>query len=255
MSFPSLFDVGRGGASGWQSDHKFGRNPAVGTTFAPVTYDGVFMVPQPSGAQRLRVRAGNAADGPEGAGARAVQLYGLDASGNLQMEEIATAGASAGPYSTGSYIRLFRSYVTESGTYGTQTQGSHVGDIVVEDESQNLWLTIAVDGFPRSQSQIAVYSVPLNHELFIMGSVITVQTGKETSVVLYQRRNILDEIAPYNAVRVVEEFMGLTGEFVHHHAFPIGPFPELTDIGFMAKVESQTADVSITFDYLLRRIR
>lgn len=254
MSFPSLLDIGIGLASGWMAEDKFGRNLAVGTEYQPVAVGGSYRTPQVSGATRLRVRAGNLNDTAAGTGARAITVYGMDANGDWINEEIATAGASAGPYTTKTFIRVFRAFVTQSGTYATELIGSHAADIVIEDEAANACATISADGFPRGQSQIAAVTVPRNYEMFITNSIITIESTKVVSVALFQRAGVLETTAPYQAMRIVEEFTGLTSQLVHVHAETIGPIAQLTDVGYMAKTTAQTADVSISFGYIMRRI-
>jgi len=52
---------------GYYLIQKFGANPAVGTTFVPVSDGGIYMTPQAAGAKALRIRAGgNANDTADG---------------------------------------------------------------------------------------------------------------------------------------------------------------------------------------------
>lgn len=245
-------EVAKGNVAGSSIVHKFGSNPAVGTSFVPVCMGGVYRTPQVAGATTLRVKAGNANDAAGGTGAREIQLQGLDETGALVMESIPTAGASAGAASTATFIRLFRVIVTESGTYATQSTGSHDSDIVIENGAGTEdWLTLAATGFPRSQSQVGAYSVPLGKTAYMNTFFFSIDSTKVADIVMFKRENILETAAPYSAMRMQNEFNGLDAPFGAEFMLPAGPFPALTDIGFMAKVSLTTGAISVDFEMLL----
>lgn len=250
MTWPSGYDITRGLAQGCTVNHKFGRNSAVGATFAPIAVGGIYRTPQVSGATALRIKAGgNANDTAAGTGARAVTLQGLNASGEEITETIATAGASASAATSQQFIRLYRAYVSASGTYASATAPSHAAAIVIENAAGGTnWATIADTTFARSQSQIAVYSVPIYREIMITALNISSDADKKANLILFQRRNILQTAAPYEAMRVVEEYPQVAG--LHQIQFdpPLGPFPALTDVGFMARSTSTTIDMSVSFE-------
>ena len=250
MTWPSGYDITRGIAEGCSVNHKFGRNTAVGGTFAPVAIGGVYRTPQPVGATALRIKAGgNANDTTNGTGARAITLQGLDASGNEITETLATAGASASAATTKQFIRLYRAYVSASGTYATATAASHAAAIVIENAAGGVdWATIADTTIARGQSQIAVYSVPIHRSIMITDIKISSDADKKANLILFQRRNILSSAAPYEAMRLVEEYPQVSG--LHQVLFnpPLGPFPALTDVGFMARSTSTEIDLSVSFN-------
>lgn len=233
--------------------HKFGANLAVSTSYVPVTIGGVYQTPQPASATQLRVKAGgNAADTAGGNGAREITLQGLNASGELIEEAIATAGASASGNTTNSFMRLFRAYVSASGTYATQSAGSHSDAITIENSGGGTdWLTIDATGFPKGQSEVGAYSVPLGKRAFVPSIIISVDSTKTADVLFFQRQNILEAAAPYSAMRVVLQLGGVSGEETFYPKSPLGPFPPLTDIGFLAKVASTTAEVDVDFEIIL----
>jgi hypothetical protein len=250
MSYPTAEDISRGIVVGARSIHKFGRNAAVGASYAPVSIGGIYRTPQPANATALRIKAGgNANDTAAGTGAREITIIGLNASGALINETIATAGASASASTQQTFMRLLSAYVSTSGTYASQTAGSHVGSIVIENAAGGTnWATIFDTTFPRSETQIAVYTVPVNRSAIITDMNISSDADKKANVILFQRTGILQTSAPYDGMRVVEEFTQVSG--LHNVVFPtpLGPFPELTDIGFMARSTSTTIDMSISFN-------
>lgn len=232
--------------------NKFGRATNIGTSFVPVAIGGIYRTPQVSGATKVRVKAGNAADTAGGAGARSVYIFGLDETGALVSEILATNGESAGANSVNDYIRIFRGYVYESGTYATQSAGSHAAAIVIENSSGTQdWFTIDAVSFPKSQTEIGAYTIPLGYTGYIMSAELFADTQKSADFILFKREGILDTAAPYQAMRVVEYFSGISGAYQIDGLIPLGPYPELTDIGFMAKASTGT-DVSVDFQILLQ---
>ena len=233
--------------------HKFGRNPSVGTGFVPVSFGGVYQTPQVGSATQLRIKAGgDAADAAAGAGAREVTLIGLDASGNEITEAIATNGISASSATTNSFIRLYRAYVSASGTYATAAAGSHTASIVIENSAGGTdWATIDATSFPLSQSEIGAYTIPTGKKGYVFSAYSFTDSGKTTDVLFFQRPNILQTAAPYDAMRVVFELSVTGSEGNILPRGPIGPFTGPCDIGFMAKVSSTTSEVSVDFELLV----
>lgn len=245
--------VTAGDISGVSIVHKFGRNAAVGTTFVPVAFGGVYQTPQYGSATTLRIAAGgNANDTAAGTGAREITLQGLDENGNLVSEAVATAGASASSATTTTFSRLFRFYVSASGTYATASAGSHAGSIVVENGAGGTtWGTISATGFPMGQSEIACYTVPAGKVGYITEFDLITDATKPTDIILFKRENANETAAPYSRMSKVLSTDNLTVAFQQTHINPLGPFPAHTDIGFMAKVASGTASVAADFEIVL----
>lgn len=231
--------------------HKFGR-AVVGTTFTPIAFGGFYRTPQPSAATALRVKAGNANDAPAGTGARLITIEGIDASGAEVSENIATGGASAGPDSVTQFIRVFRAYVKESGSYATQTQGSHAANVVIENAAGTEdWVTLDSTGFPRGQSEIGVYTVPNGKIAFVRLVTINTEATKDTDVVFFQRQGILKEAPPYDGMRIILGLGGVAGQSSLEPRVPLGPFPAGTDLGFLGKVATSTGTVDVDFEITL----
>jgi hypothetical protein len=246
-------DVVRGKFTYQSTVNKFGANAAIGTSYEPVSTNGIYKTPQVSGAVALRVAAGAAQNTSAGTGARTITLQGLDETGALVSETVSTNGTSAGTASTTTFLRLFRIFVVTSGTYATQSAGSHVAstDIVIEDASNNEWGRIdASNGFPIGQSQIGAYSVPLGYEAYLTDYALTVNGTKAVDFVFFQRQDILQTSAPYSAMRAVINLYGIDNDVSFSPNYPVGPFPALTDIGWMAK-SSTTSQVSVDFEIVL----
>ena len=248
MTYPSSLDISRGIASGHRYIRQFGRNAAVGGVFAPIARAGVYRTPQVATAPFLRIRAGgNAADTANGAGARSVTLIGLDVNGDYLQETIATAGASASALTTNKFLRLTEAIVQTSGTYATQTALSHVASINIEDAAGNLWATIQDTDIPRGDSEIASYSVPRNRTLFITNVRVEAAAANKSNIVMFARSGILQSAPPYDAMVLLQEFPEFSGVTQFRFDPPIR-INQLSDVGFLAKTETSTTDVSVGFD-------
>jgi len=240
--------------SGFASISKFGRNPAVGTTYVPIALGGVYRTPQVGGATALRVKAGGGAnDTASGSGARSVTFIGTDATGAEVTDTVATAGALASAASTVEFMRLYRAFVSASGTYATQSAGSHAADITIEDAAGTQdWATITTSSstFPRGQTEIGAYTVPTGYKAFITEVDVYSNSAKTTDVLFFRRENILETAAPYTAMRELFEVALEGGHYFRTFTPPIkvtGP----ADVGFLAKVDATTAEVTATFDLVL----
>lgn len=253
---PSWLDISRGLMSGITSVKKFGRNPVVGTSFVPITMGGSYEVPQSGSATTLRIKAGgNANDTAAGSGAREITVVGLDGSFEELTETIATAGASASSATTGTFTRLLRMYVSASGTYATAVAGSHSGDIVIENGAGGTdWGTIDSTDFPKGQSEIGAYSIPAGTTGYVKLRNLSVDSGKTIDLVFFSRTRIDQTSAPYDAMRAQSVVSGVSGgsiEVFGETDIPFGPYAGPTDLGFMAKVSSGTASVSVEFEIFI----
>lgn len=245
-----LIDVQRGNVPNWRVEHKFGR-AVVGTTFSPVSFGGVWNTPQPVSAELVRIRAGATADASGGTGAWEVTLQGLTSTGDVLSATLTPNGAAASNPTDVPIMRLRRFYVSKSGTYATQSQGSHDADIVVENSAGSAWGTIDSSDFPRGQSEIADFTTASNETAYILEVGATVDTSKTTDLLLLQRRNILDAAPPYQAARLIVNFTGLKSDLSRQYRAPLGPYPPLTDIGFMARVSGTTSTTEVSVRFLI----
>lgn len=235
---------------------KFGRNSAVGTSFVPVTMGGVYQTPQAASATTVRIKAGgDANDTAAGTGAREVTVEGLDETFAFVSEAIATAGASASSATTATFTRIFRVYVSGSGTYATASAGSHSGDIVIENGAGGTdWATIDATDITKAQSEIGVYTVPAGSSGYVKLREVSIDSGKTIDLDFFSRTGCDETAAPYSARRTQSVMTGLSGGSIETFGptdIPFGPYVGPTDIGFLAKVTTGTASVSVEFDIFL----
>jgi hypothetical protein len=248
MSYPSGLDIARGIVTGARAIRQYGRNPAVSSTFVPLTRGGIYRTPQVGAQQALRIRAGgNANDTAAGSGAREITLVGLDATGEPITDTIATNGTSASAVSSKQFLRLTDAFVSKSGTYATQTALSHAATINIEDGAGNLWAVIQDTDIPRGDTEIGAYSVPVNRSLYISHIRLQSDEANKTNVVMFKRSGILQTAAPYDGMQLIAEFPSLSGTEILTYDPPIR-IEQLSDVGFLAKSNSGTIDVSVGFD-------
>ena len=232
--------------------NKFGRNIAVGTTFAPLAYGGVYQTPQGAAATALRIKAGgHANDTAAGSGAREITIEGLDDAFELCSAPLITNGALASDPSTQLFARAFRAYVSASGTYATMLAGSHADDIVIESAAGGAdWLTISADGFPRAQTEAAVYTIPAGHTGYLVAMSVFTDSTRTTETILFQRERADDAAPPYAAMRMLADLTQQGGKDtleIHGPMKVVGP----ADVGFMTKVSSGPASVHAELQILV----
>ena len=252
-SLEPFVQVSRGSVLNATMVHRVGL-AVVGTSFVPIADALAYRTPQVGAATALRIKAGgNSDDTAAGAGARSVRLTGLSATGAVVTETLETAGASASAATTQTFIRLLDADVVTSGTYGTQSVGSHVGDIVIENAAGGTdWAKIPVNGFPTSHTSIGSYTVPDQHTAYLTSIVIQVEGAKTADVMLLSRSNILQTAAPYSPIKREIEWIGVTSAEAERFNMPLR-FEELTDIGFVGKVSESTGTISTSIELLLLR--
>lgn len=248
-------DSARGLTNGFTSVKKFGRNPSVGTSYAPVSLGGIYRTPQSGSATTVRVKAGNANDAAAGTGARSVTIVGLDENFNEVTETLTTAGASASSNSTTTFTRIYRAFVATSGTYATSAAGSHSAAITIENSAGTEdWITIDATNFPKGQTECGAYSIPTGKTGYIKLRDISIDSGKTVDIIFFSRTNIQQTAAPYDAMRAQSVVSGVTGGSIETFGavdIPFGPYTGPTDIGFMAKVTTGTASVSVEFEIFI----
>jgi len=137
--------------------HKFGRNPSVGGAPETVWMQGGIYeyLTSPS---TVYVTSDDADDAAAGTGARTVTVQGLDVN-YRNVQETLTVGGSA---STVEFLRVFRAFVVEAGSEGT-----NVGNVRVTTGAGGTGTVLADIGtigtgstFGLGQTQLALYTIP-----------------------------------------------------------------------------------------------
>ena len=229
--------------------HKFGAGE-LSTTFNPVTRSGFYRTP--TTAVELEFVSNSATDIFTGTGAREITIEGLNATWERVIFTIETNGTSAVtlPHNL---TRLYRWFVSSSGTYADQAAASHQGELTIrESGGGDIWSIIPIAPFPIGQSEIGVVSIPKGETAYVLQKSFFTDTTKTADIYFYQRCNINDTTAPYSGtMRLVEREVGVTGGFSLEFVVPKGPFIGPCDIGFMGEVSTGTADSSVEFEIVI----
>ena len=255
-TFPWL-DVARGLVSGMEVVQKFGDNQSIGTGYTPVCSAGVYQTP--TSAVSLEFISSDAADALDDTGMHELTIEGLDA--NWERQTVSTAahatdGTTAVSIS-GTWLRVFRAYVSKSGTYATASAASHAGTITIRVSGGGAtWANIPlIDSFPVGQSLIGAYTIPSGYTGYVFLTTIGVDAGKTVNAAFFSRSSADDTASSYDGtMRVRSIVTGLTGGSVLNRTganVPYGPFTGPTDIGWLALVSTGTAEVSVEFEIFL----
>lgn len=231
--------------------HKFGRNSAVSSTFVPICSGGFYRTPTSNTA--LEVVSSSANDTSTGTGARQITYEGLQSSGGnlVVVTNTLSMNGTTAVALPDSLIRLYRWYVSESGTYASQSAGSHAGNLTIRVSGGGAtWSTIPLNGFPVSESQIGAYTVPTGYTAYVGQITFSVESDKEAEILMFKRNGVLNTTAPYDAMRLVTEINSAKGTSTIYFDAPL-KFEEETDVGFMGKLKSGTGPMTIDFEIKL----
>jgi len=223
--------------------HKFGRNPSVGG--APETIwmqGGVYSYL--TSASTVYVTSDDAADAAGGTGARTVTVLGLDANYN-NVQETLTVGGSVG---TVEFLRVFRAFVVESGSVGT-----NVGDVRVTTGAGGSGTVLADIGtigtgttFGLGQTQLALYTIPAHCTGYLTTWNVGIGSYNNSATVsLYTR--VFD--TGYLSFRT-RDIMDVPGGYhTRNYGIPL-KIPAKTDIEVRG-IASTGTSISASFDLIL----
>lgn len=244
VGYPPTLDMARGGIAGTSVISKFGHNPEVGATAEGIWHTGGafnFL----SAASAVRIKAGgNAADTSDGAGARSVTVLGLDENWEDASETITTAGASASSATTTTSVRVFRAYVSGTGTYG----GANTDTIVIETTGGT---TLASIEAGKGQTEIACYTVPAGKTGYLVRAAFHIESTKGAQLELIRREGADVVSAPYSSPRLVFQTDNTTLDVERTFDAPV-VLPAKTDVWCQAtRAGANDVGVACRFDVWL----
>ena len=252
-SKPWYQQVAEGLIPGYSIVRKFG-SAAVTTVLSPIASARVYQTP--TAAASLEFVSSSAVDAVNQAGAREFTFTGLDANW-VEQTVVVAAHATNGTTAVaipGTWMRLYRWYVSKSGSYATSIVGSHTGTLTVRVAGGGAtWSTIGVTPFALGQSEIGVYTIPLGKTAWVLSKRVNVEGTKPADIYFFQRPFANDVSASYTGtMRLVEHDVGVVGPLVGDFVTPGSSFVGPCDIGFLGKVASSTAECSVDFELLLK---
>lgn len=243
-----ILEIQKGNVAGHSIVHKFGRNPDVdiGSTPEDIWNTGGEVTWQIL-ADTLAIVSASANDDAGASGAQEIAIEGLDEDFNAISEAIALDGAT--PVTTvNRYLRVFRSYVTQAGTYHGSNEGAITATYTTSTD------TAFTIGLGTGQTELGLYTVPAEKIGMLLSATLNVDSGssKTAQITLNQCPNAQDVTTPFTgAARRVLTFDGINGQYIYTPRAPI-VFDERTDIWFACEVATaNNTPISVDFDVML----
>ena len=238
-------DVSPGVIDGHRGVLKFGRNEAVSSVEEDIwSVGGIY--PFSTAAEAVRVKAGgNAADNARGSGARAVMIEGLDQNWTEASEVVTLAGSRASAPTQTRFIRVYRTYVTDVGTYC----GNNIGNINIESTTSLGTLCRIAAGI--GQSQMAIYTIPAGKTGYLKRLHLVTENSANGNFRIWQRKNADDVTAPFSGKRLVFATDNLNRLFQVEYKHYIS-FPAKTDIWVSGSARGgNKSKMAASFDLIL----
>lgn len=234
---PYELQVAKGQVVGASSVNKFGTNLDVGTTEETIWTNGG-NITWPAAAFTAYIVSSDAADASAGTGARTVTVSGLDADYKVKTASVTLNGTSAVAIS-GTWLRINRAFVTSSGT-----GGGAAGTVTIQDVGATV---VYADLSEGNQTQIAAYTVPAGHTLYLDQITFTaaVSIGTNSATVKLDTRDFGSNTF---RTRYIADLQ--SGELINSLQYPLA-LPEKTDIEARAVMSAGTASISAFFEGVL----
>ena len=233
--------------------HKFGGNDSVTTTLQAICHGGDYQMP--TNAQPLQIASDDNLDHSNATGLRKIRIEGLGENWEVITNDVFLQGTT-NVILPSNFLRVYRLYGLESGSYGTYTTGSQMGGITLQNTNGvDTWAVLPEieTGIGSGQSQITAFTVPAGWKAYICSFFFMVDSGKTVNLYLLARFNADNVTASFDPTRMQNEFLGVVGSFALNPDTPIGPFPSHTDIVLVGQTSSGTAAVTSDFEIILER--
>jgi hypothetical protein len=232
--------------------HKFGRNSttASGDTVMEPGQANPYLTAGASGFT-VRVAAGNVADDTAGTGAREITVQGLAPDFTLQEAKISTNGIAAGTPSTELFIRVLRTFVSQTGTGRV-----NAADVVIEDSGGATQYATIPAG--KGQSYIGMITVPVGFKAYLTDILVKTDIASgsgSVEVTAFQRASANVFAAPFASKRAFWDAISLNdGNGSKQEIFdPPLEFNEYTDIWFESIPSAGTPGVEVEFTVLFEK--
>ena len=235
--------ISRGHSQGYRSLYKFGYNPDVDTTEETVwgnAGDYIWL----DNAVTMFVSSTSANDSGTGIGARTILIQGLDEDYN-EIEETITLNGQTQVATQLSYLRVYRSFVTlagsNEGTSGVIYIGSSGATGGVPNSS--VYASISIG----NQTQIAAYTVPAGHTLYIDEINFTAAVSQAQKLV-HCKFNSRDHGSNVFRTRFVQVIQ--SNQLIQSFKYPQG-FVEKTDLECRVSTDTTNTAIGASFQGVL----
>lgn len=219
--------VKRGFVEGHDHIHKFGYNPTVSVVERPV-WDGAIEYVYPTSAGPCLVASTTTTDTSS-----EITVIGLDQDYN-EITNIVTLNGTTTVATSGSYIRVFRAFVSND--------VSCAGDVNINLDGN---LNARIDQ-EEGQTLMAIYTVPAGYTGYLqqMNMASGTENANKYLTVSYKQREqggVFRTLAKYTLANQFAE---------ERYPYPL-EIPEKTDIQIRAKSSSGDQEISALFDVLI----
>jgi len=223
--------VSRGMVKGASFIHKFGAVPSLATNTTGTIWDKndtVYPWSAWATAGIVNIDSSSASDV-----GKSVTIVGLDENYN-QISETIVLASQTNNNSSNSFIRVFRSFVSDGET--------NVGQISIQRNTTD----VAVISAGYGQTLMAVYTVPAGYTGYLYKGTCSAQSSADGT------GNMFVRYFGQSSFRIGHSFevSGSGGQYIYDFSFPI-PIPEKSDIDVRITTRSNNGRYTAAFDLLL----
>lgn len=241
----SNIPIAAGLVDGYNSIHKFGRNPSIGNVPETIwMHGGIYQYLDVGSDSTIYAYSASLDDGPGNPGAHTITVQGLDNNFN-EIEETITVN---GPASTASFLRVYRAFVATAGALRAND-----GDILISTAASGGGTVLADIGVIGTgtttglgQTQLALYTIPAGKTGYLTTWNIGVAPMNNAVTVTLLSREQDGSSAPFRTKDIADIVGGYTTQ---NYSIPLR-FPEKTDIEVRGTGD-QSSVISSSFDIIL----
>jgi hypothetical protein len=242
---PYELQVSKGQVAGASSLYKFGYNPDINGTEETIWSQGGDVV-WPAAAFTAFISSSSTADTSAGTGAQTVTIEGLDENYATQSVTVDMNGQTQVQVGDASgWIRINRAFVVTAGSGGTAAGTVYIAATGVSSgvPTGTIYASIT-DG---NQTQMAVYTVPASHTLYLDDLIFTaaISQANNYATVKLNTRDFGSNVFRTKFINVLQ-----SNELVIDFEFPLA-IPEKTDIECRAVTSNTNNQIGASFQGVL----
>lgn len=240
-----LIDVALGNVAGHSLVSKFGHNAAVQTGgTAEDIWDAGGDWAKPTVARVHNITSTDADDTAAGTGARTLDIYGLDGSGNLQNETISMSGTTNSATSN-SYTMIHRMVVATAGS-SNSNEGT-ISATAVTDSTVTAQVAIG-----EGQTLMAIYEIPTGKTAYLLSWYAGTTSGQQSSESSKVQLMAMPSGGAWNTKHKLVFGSEAGGTTLHQHKFDApSTFAAGTVLKARGEGDVDNYEISAGFDLLL----
>ena len=235
--------ISRGHAKGYRTLYKFGYNPDVDGAEETVWGQGG-NYPWFAGELTVFVSSSSANDSGTGTGARTILIQGLDEN-YAEVEETITLNGQAQITSQLSYLRIYRAFVTLAGSGGSAAGTIYIGSSGATGGVPNTSTYASLS--LGNQTQIAAYTVPAGHTLYVDEINFTAAVSQANKLVTckFVSREFGSNVFRTRFIQVLQ-----SNQLIQTFKYPQA-FAEKTDLECRASTDTTNTALGASFQGVL----